>query len=221
MNGNGEKQPRTFLSVVNNIWYYYKWHIIIGLCAVIMFTIASVQYFSKVAPDVFFYYVGQSSATAKDIEEFCDDMQNIMPKDYNGDGKKKVDYKEDIFVMYSIEDGASTGSYVYNSTDQLDIVKRFNMELGMGECLIYIMEPNLFSANTDYIAPLDSVLDKVPENALSGKGIKLSDLGAYRKTALSSFPSDYVICLRAKRSGDDIDFYNTNADFFKTLVEYR
>ncbi len=186
-----------------------------------MFTIASVQYFSKVEPDVFFYYVGQSSATAKDIEEFCDDMQNIMPKDYNGDGKKKVDYKEDVFVMYSIEDGASTGSYVYNSTDQLDIVKRFNMELGMGECLIYIMESNLFSANTDYIAPLDSVLDKVPENALSGKGIKLSDLGAYRKTALSSFPSDYVICLRAKRSGDDIDFYNANADFFKTLVEYR
>lgn len=186
-----------------------------------MFTIASVQYFSRVEPDVFVYYVGQSSATAKDIEEFCDDMQNIMPKDYNGDGNKKVDYKEDIFVMYSIEDGASTGSYVYNSTDQLDIVKRFNMELGMGECLIYIMEPNLFSANTDYIAPLDSVLDKVPENALSGKGIKLSDLGAYRKTALSSFPSDYVICLRAKRSGDDADFYNANADFFKALTAYR
>ena len=152
MNNN---EKRTFLSIVGNIWYYYKWHIIVGLCAVIMFAVAFTQYFSKVEPYVFFYYVGKSGPTAKDIDELCTQMQEIVPNDCNGDGKIKVSYKEDIFVMYSPDsESPDAGSYVYNTSEQMNIVQRFNFELGMGDCIVYIMEPNLFKANTDYIMSL-------------------------------------------------------------------
>lgn len=215
------KPKMTFRQWIENVWYHYKVPIILGLVVILMVSVGLYQSLSKKEPDVFFYYVGQSSITVKKTDDFKSDMENIMEKDYNGDGKKVVDYKEDIFVMYSVEEGANTNSYVYNSTDQMNIVQRFNMELGMGECVIYIMEPNLYKANKQYIRPLEESLDKVPTYALDDKGIKLSDLPAYQKTAMRNFPSDYVICVRAKRNGDKEAFYNANVDFFRTLTEYK
>ncbi len=215
------KEKRTFKSIISNIWYYYKWFILVGVCLLIMITVGLVQMFSKVAPDAFVYYVGKEGPTAKAVSDFCTDLQDLMPKDFNGDGQKKVDYKEDIFIMYSIDnDIPDGGSYVYNSTDQANIIQRFNIELAMGECVIYIMEPNLFKANTAYIEPLENILGSTSDNAVLEKGFKISELSAYKSTALSSFPDDCVICVRARRKGDDKAFYNANVETFKALVGY-
>lgn len=215
-----ENQKKTFLQWADNVWYHYKAPILLGIVALVIIVVCSIQFFSKDEPDVFFYYVGQSSCSAKAIDNFKNDMQEIMQVDYNKDGRKTVDYKEDIFVMYTVDDGApqNNGAYVYNQQEQMNIVQRFNMELAVGECVIYIMEPNLYKANKAYYLPLNEVFDKVPDFALDEKGIVISDLPAYRKTSLGEFREDYVICVRAKRSKDKEDFYNANVDFFKTLV---
>ncbi len=217
-----KKEKKTFLEWIDNIWYYYKWYIIVGIFGAIMLGVACKQQLTKVSPDAFVYYVGQKSPTAQCIDEFCNDLQDMMPLDYNGDGKKKVDYKEDIFIRYTTEvQPTESGDIVFNQDKQLDIVERFNMELAVGECLIYIMDDRLFANNVDYIAPLEDVLGYVPKNAIDGKGIRIKNLKAYRTTGLKYFPEDCVICMRAKRSGDKQDFYESNRQTFKALVEYR
>lgn len=215
-----ENEKKTFLSWADNIWYHYKAQILLGIVALVIIITCSIQFFSKDEPDVFFYYVGQNSCSAQAIENFRDDMEDIMTTDYNGDGKMKVDYKEDIFVMYTVQDGASqnNGAYVYNQQDQMNIVQRFNMELSVGECVIYIMEPNLFKANKAYLVSLDEIFQDGLSFATDEKGIVLSELPAYRKTSLGEFDEDYVLCVRTKRPKDKASFYDANVDFFKTLV---
>ncbi len=220
MNNNNETK-KTFLQWVDNTWYHYKVPIVLGFVALVIVVTCSVQFLLKKDADVFFYYVGDSSCSVKAIENFRADMADIMTKDYNGDGKKTVDYKEDVFVMYSIDDEQNSGSYVFNQNDQMNIVQRFNMELGVGECVIYIMEPNLYKANKSYIEPLENVLGYVPEFALDEKGIVISDLTAYYKTSLNEFNKDYILCVRRERKNDDKEYYKANADFFKTLVEFE
>ncbi len=216
------KEKMTFLEWVDNIWYHYKWFIVVGFCALIMFGVAMFQQCSKVEPDAFVYYVGKAGPSAEGIHNFCSDLQDIMPRDFNGDGKKQVDYKEDIFVMYTPDTQTpNSGSQIYNETKQMNIIQSFNIELGMGECIIYIMEPNLFKGNLDYIKPLNEVLGYEHKEAVEGKGIRISNLRAYYKTALGDFPSDCIICIRQKRDGDDKDFYQANIETFKALVEYK
>lgn len=217
---NMENKNKTFLAWADNVWYHYKAPILLGIVALVIIVTCSIQFFSKDEPDVFFYYVGQNSCSAKAIDNFRNDMQEIMTQDYNGDGAKKVDYKEDIFVMYTVEDGSAqnNGAYVYNQQEQMNIVQRFNMELAVGECVIYIMEPNLFKANKAYLVSLDEIFGRKPSFAADEKGIVLSDLPAYHKTSLGEFDEDYVLCIRTKRSKDKASFYDANIDFFKTLV---
>ncbi len=216
-----EKKKMTFLQWIDNTWYHYKPQIIIGFFAIILIGVCLFQSLTKNEPDVFIYYVGEGEITVEGAEKFRSDMEMVLEKDYNGDGKKVVDYKEDIFVMYTADSETENNTYVYNSAEQMNIVKRFNMELAMGDCIVYIMDPNLYKANKDYILPLEDVLGYVPEFAHDDKGIKVSDLPAYNLTGLAAFPENYVICVRAKRSADDENYYRGNVEFFKSLTEYK
>lgn len=211
------KEKNGFLKWVDNFWYHNKAAVIIGFFALIVVVVCVTQLAVKKSPDVFIYYVGHGKLTEVASEEFKEDMKTYFASDYNGDGKVVVDYKEDAFVMVQDGDG---DRYVYDPTAQMDETQRFNLELGMGDCAVYIMEPAFFNANTDYIADLSDVVGYIPENAISGKGMKLSDLKAYKNTALNRYPSDYVICMARKKSNFSDSYYEGNADFFKKLIEY-
>ena len=214
-----KNQQVSFREWIDNVWYHYKAPIIIGFFAILLVSFATAQMITKEEPDVFIYSVGDAALSAKAADEFKEDMSVKFAKDTNGDGKAVVDLKSDTFTMVQTEDGKK---YVYNPNNQMTETQRFNMELGMGECVVYIMEPGFFTPNLAYIAPLESYLGYLPENAVNGRGIKLGDLIAYRSTKLfNTFPEDYIICLAAKRDRFDEEYYEGNAQFLKALIEYR
>lgn len=216
-----DKEKNTFLKWIDNIWYHYKPHIIIGFFALVVLVVGVAQSIGKKEPDVFIYYVGEGLVTVEAAEKFKDFASENFTTDYNGDGTNVVDYKEDVFVMYSADSEVEFNTYVYNSTDQLNIVKRFNMELGMGECVIYIMEPGLYMANTDFFASFEDCIGYMPEFCLEdGKGVKLSDIPAYTQTPLANYPGHYIMCIRSKRDGLKKGFYENNVSFVKSLLEY-
>lgn len=212
------REKMTFLKWIDNFWYHNKAAVIIGFFALIILVVGSVQFFSKKNPDVFIYFVGHGKLSDVASDDFREDMEIYFASDYNGDGKVVVDYKEDAFVMVEAQDG---NRYVYDPNAQMSETQRFNLELGMGECVVYIMEPAFFNANLDYIADLEDVLGEIPKNGISGKGIKVGDLKAYRNTALNRYPSDYVICMARKKQSFSDEYYKGNAEFFKNLVQYK
>ncbi len=211
-------ENNSFLKWLDNFWYHNKAAVIIGAFAIILVSFATVQFFSKKEPDVFIYSVGSSGISAKAAEEFRADLAEKFASDYNGDGRVVVDLKSDSFVM---TESANGKKYVYDPQSQMTEVQRFNMELAMGECVVYIMEPGFFSGNTPYMASLEDVLGYTPENSVQGKGMVIGDLIAYNTTKLGHFPREYIICIveKNKRFGDE--YYKGNAEFFKNLIEYR
>lgn len=212
------QEKKSFLKWVDNFWYHNKAAVIISFFVITGLVIGLTQLISKKSPDVFIYYVGHGKLSDVASDEFKDQMEYYFASDYNGDGHVTVDYKEDAFVMVHTEEG---DRYVYDPSAQMTETQRFNLELGMGDCVVYIMEPAFFNANTDYIADLEDVLGYLPKKQVSGKGIKVSDLKAYRNTALNRYPSDYVICMAVQKRGFTDEYYNGNAEFFRNLVEYK
>ena len=217
-NNENSMQKTSFLKWIDNFWYHYKAAVIVGAFVTVALAIGFAQFFSKKSPDVFIYYVGHGKLSDVASDEFKMQMKDYFADDYNDDGHVVVDYKEDAFVMVSTDEG---NRYVYDPSAQMTETQRFNLELGLGDCVVYIMEPAFFNANTDYIADFMDVLGYEPKNTISGKGIKVSDLKAYRNTALNRYPADYVLCISRKKSGFSDEYYNGNLEFFKNLVEYK
>ena len=209
----------TFLGWLDNVWYHYKAAIVIGVFALVIIVVGMTQMITREEHDVFIYCVGEEGFTAMATDMFTQEMQECFSPDANGDGKRIVDIKFDTFVM---TEDASGKHHVYNPSEQMGIIERFNLELSSGECVVYVMEPAFFKSNLSYLAPLEEELGYLPENAVSGKGIRLSDLVSYKATTtLSFFPEDYIICLADHEDRFDDAYYKGNVEFLKNLIEYN
>ena len=209
----------TFLGWLDNVWYHYKAAIIISAFALVILVVGMTQMITREEHDVFIYCVGEQGLTAQATDMFTSEMQSCFTVDANNDGKKVVDLKFDTFVMTEDVNGKH---HVYNPSEQLSIIERFNLELASGECVVYIMEPSFFAANLDYLASFEEELSFVPEKAIYGKGIKLSDLVSYKATTtLSYFPEDYVICLADHENRFYDEYYKGNVKFLENLIKYN
>ena len=204
------EKPKGFVKNIENIWYHYKYVILISLAALIMICVGMFQMFSRKKPDVFIYHASTRGLAIASQESFIGAMKSVA-KDYNGDGEVVVDFKEDIYIPNEVK----------MNENAMTATESFNHELAYGECLIYIMDKSFFNGNKQYMTDLAAVLDEVPDFAVDGKGILLKDLPGYNKIAgLSDFEEESYICLRAKKIGMSEDYYADHADFFKNLVEF-
>ena len=142
-----------------------------------------------------------------------------------------MDLKVDKFDMIEDEEGYR---FIEDPSEQLTPSERFTLELTVGECIIYIMEPAFFYGNLDYLASFEEEFGYVPEKAVEGKGIVLSDLDFYwaekyaddvpkelkQTSTLGYFPDDYIICLADRENRYKEAYYNGNVEFLKKLVEF-
>lgn len=207
----------TFLGWLDNVWYHFKAQIIIGAFALVLVAVGITQCATREAHDVFIYSAGSKGLTAEAGHYFMNEMASEFAYDANGDGKKVVDIKIDKFTM-SIDRDGNAG--VYNSEKQVSEIAAFQLELGDGECVVYILQKEFFYPNLKYFEFLNSALGYLPENAIEGKGIRLGDLEAYYTTeTLSFFPEDYIICLADRENRIDARYYEGNVQFFRNLIE--
>ncbi len=214
-----DKEKMTFLQWIDNVWYHYKTPIIIGVFALVLAAVGFSQCAMRQKADVFIYVVGRQGLPAQAADELMQEMADSFAVDANDDGKTVVDLKFDTFNMVQGENGQWR---VYNPEKQMSETGRFQLELGNGECVIYIMDVGFFEGNLDYFASFEETLGYVPENAIEGKGIRLGDLSAYKATmTLVNIPEDYIICLADKENRIDEDYYNGNVKFLDNLIKCK
>lgn len=205
------QKPKGFKKNVENIWYHYKYVILIALAALIMFGFAMAQSVSKKDPDIFIYHISKIGLTAQSQDDFCESMK-VIAEDYNGDGTITVDFKEEIYIPNEIE----------QAPGQPTSIERFNLELAFGECILYIMDESFYRGNRDYMCDLSEFFDELPASAYDDKAILISKLPGYHRLAgLQEFEEDAYLCIRKRRAGMDEAQYTAHIDFLKKLVEYR
>ena len=207
MNSN----DKSFIKFIDNIWYHYKYVIIVVLAAIVVFSIALSQSHSQKEPDIFVYHISTSGLTASSKESFQKTMA-IVSKDYNEDGVITVDLKEEVYIP-SLQTVQAYG--------EMSVTESFNLELALGECMIYIMDKSFYMGNKQYMKNLDEVIGYIPEFAFDEKAILLSDFPGYKNLpGFHDFAPESYLCLREKRAGMNEDAYNAHIDCLKNLVEY-
>ena len=136
----------------------------------------------------------------------------IVSEDYNEDGVITVDLKEEVYIP-SLQTVQAYG--------EMSVTESFNLELALGECMIYIMDKSFYMGNKQYMKNLDEVIGYIPEFAFDEKAILLSDFPGYKNLpGFHDFAPESYLCLREKRTGMNEDAYNAHIDCLKNLVEY-
>ena len=208
-----EHSEKSLVKFFENIWYHYKWAILICSFFVIILIIGTVQSFSNKKPDVFIYHVADRGIIANSVEDLTESLSEFA-FDYNGDGAVTVDFKEEIYIPDVISAGQG----------QLSVTDSFNLELFAGECVIYIMDESFYRGNTEFMVELEDILGYLPESAYDNKALLLSQLPAYSTIpGLRDLPAESFICVRKERVGlneMDEDVYENNLDYFRRFVEF-
>jgi len=205
-----------------NIWYHYKWLILIVLTLGSLMIIGIAQMIGKGDPDVHILFIGQNYITAEGRKEAEKSLSKVIP-DYNGDGKVSMDLVE---LTVTTIPGQSY-DYVY----QQDAMTRFETEIRAGMSTVFIVEESFYDKITKLglAAPLSVVFGegKVPENAFDEFSFRLRDLDIAEEAGFSRFPRESYVCIRHSPENDEINYsrtmedYEHNLDFFKKAVEYR
>lgn len=205
-----DTKPQTLAKKIENLWYHEKYVILAILAALIMVGFALAQSLSKKAPDIAVYHISQIGLTASSQDNFRESMK-LIAKDYNGDGTVNIDFKEEVYIPEMIN----------SSPNELSSSDKFNLELAMGDCVIYIMDESFYRGNKQYMCDLEDVLGYLPDMAYDDRALLLSALPAYKTVpGLRDFDPNSYLCLRQKRVGMKDSVYDAHVDFFKRLVEF-
>lgn len=196
-------------SFFSNLWYYHKWHILVGALVLIVLAVTVTQCMQRDDPDVSILFVGDM-----DIGKAAREGLKAEFKDYYNDVNG---------------DGNNTLAITYMGNNDKDTKERLQIEVVAGEHYVYFLSKQYFEWLLPYkvLAPLEDVLGVVPEGAVNEYGIELKYLDLAEAAGFNDMPRDTVVCLRANAEDGAFDYgastalYKNNVDFFIKLVKYE
>lgn len=219
---SGGEMNSPFLKKWENVWYYHKWHIILGVLAVVVLIVTLVQCSQNgKGNDGHYMYAGNCSVmaeTRRDIEN----TMSLFAVDSNGDGKlilamgNYAIYNQDEINAFRDDERGHVAQMSFDNR------KAFDQEILGGDASICFLSPELFEAvakEKGALIPVSSYAVPLPEGSevvsYGGEayGVRLSSLAVGAYPGLSYLPSDTVLCVRAKSFfGRGEEIYNANLE---------
>ena len=183
-------QNSKFFKWLDNIWYHYKWHILIGLFVLITVIVCVAQCAGQKKFDTLTVYAGDRVLSAEESEELSRIFGEALAQDYDKDGKKTVQ-----LVTFSV---FSDGSQLLGSTDAERDLNHF---LNTGECSVWLVSPYVYESSnlSERAVPLvETFGDRLLEGVVDGVAVVFQTTAFYRQyaTVLSTiFPEDQPVYL--------------------------
>ena len=190
---------------LDNYWYHYKWVTVITLFFIIMGIILISQMINREESDINILYTGPHIFEVGEKNSVESAFCQIMPNDFNGDGKKLTQVADmtaytDEQMLEAMEQAEKEGKTLIISNYAFEMVKsRFSQEVFAGESVICLLDRVWYDMvlENDGFVPLSEVLGYKPEYAFDDYGVFLKDteFGQYF-TALDALPDDTILCMR-------------------------
>ncbi len=235
-------ERRSFSEVLENFWYYHKWHSIIALFLVFAVVISTLQLCRKENYDAYILYAGNYYIDRKsqdgNIPQYNTILQSLsrVCPDADEDGVKSVSLK-DLFTLSSeeIKEIEEAGEYEVNYTLISENNQILNDTLMYSDYYLCFFSPSvyekykmvegvpLFSALSEYVGEDSGSVVFYDKYA-----IKLSSLKFYSLPGIANMPDDTLICLkRVSPVSNQFDKKDAERNFgiaetvFKNIIDYK
>ncbi len=225
---------------LENFWYHYKWHTIVGVFVVIVAAILLTQLFTKTEYDINIIYAGEKAiATTSLSGDGVTELSTITKaietagEDYNNDGIVRFNLHNLFIMSYDEYDEA-----VKDITDPLQKNKLQSeiqtnnqtlRDLMYSGYFLYLFSEDVFrefdgDGEDKIFADIKNYIKEGGDYSYaSDRGIYLSSLEIYKTTDLSLLPPDTVVCIRLPGVFDSTDGgskYNISEKMLRALLAY-
>lgn len=119
----------------DNFWFYHKWHVVGGICVVLLIAGFIYDLASKVNPDYQIALITESSYPTEVLEKLEDQLEDHA-KDLNGDGQVVVQINSYPMVVGSNSD--------VDPNTQMASVTRFSADVQTGDSIIFMADEESF-----------------------------------------------------------------------------
>lgn len=234
-----EQSDRTPHGKWDNFWYYHKWHIVLGVAAVLVVVWLTVSTLQTVKPDYTVGMLTQKTYPEAMLDSFSKEIAKYG-KDLNGDGKVVVQ-----IVQYSLpvqtSSGADSLSSVSSQRQDVQMLQvyqaKFVADLTSGTSMIFITDNESFQhqektermfAYLDGRTPPDNAVDfdnmriafeKCPRHAGMNLSYQIDQKPMNQK--LTDLMKNYSISLRCYKGtaidGKQDSYYNASRELFQKL----
>lgn len=241
--GIGEEQdysdiPKDFKSKLINFWYHHKAKVIISVFFAFAIGICISQMVSQSNPDVCILYSGPDYITSVDNQNFCSAVTQIMTKDFNDDGEKKVRLTDIIFHTRDQLNAAQKEAAERGEDFKIDGVanqnnsEKFNYEVFSDNAVICILSWDQYKQVEvcDGFIPLTEIFgDREIKGAVDECGIRFSETNFYEFfESARIFPEDAVLAIRkltslsaitGKSKAEKVHAYHV--EIFKNMADFQ
>lgn len=213
----------------SDIWTYYKWHILIAVFFIVIFTVLITQALTKEKFDVKVLYAGPAILTDNERNAVCEALSQQIDGDYNGDGKKNAELfdlilmsNEELSEMYEL----GVSDYVLNPSVIQDNRETLSVNAMAGEYVIFMIDVDYYGSLYENGAFL--TLDSLGVTS----GTRYDDCSVYLKsldiakfyTAFDVFPDDTLICVKrlsVNAKEKMALLWEENKRYFKLFTDFK
>jgi len=222
---------------LENYWYHYKTHTLLGLLALTVCLVALVQCASAEEYDTYITYAGPCRLYDSDLEEGAMYAASVIGRDLTGDGKVKVSFNR-IFYMTEEQIRAEFAiDPTFTVPSQEGNFEKFCREFEAGDTVIWFVDPALYAeyARTDDWVSMLEVLDTdtwrdltatLPDGSFDQYSVRLLET-EFGKTFFSYLPDDTLLCMRRssnytamKGQTESGEFYDRGVEAMRAIFEY-
>ena len=212
----------------DNIWYRYKWVIIISSILLFIAVVLMVQIASKKDDDLKITYAGPVYIADDVTRSSLSSIFSVIAKDYNNDGELIININSNVIlnseqITEEDEEGRKPNAAQIGKNEEL--LNTYKQQMQSGDFTIYLVDSKLYEeslkgvfVNLEEVTGMD--IDdsiKYDEYAIY---LKDTEFGKYYK-GLDKLPDDTLALVLIKTVFADKDDYNNSVEFFKEMLSFK
>ena len=232
-----QKPKGKFALWLENYWYYYKVHTLIGLFALFVITVCFVQCATKETGDLTVTFAGSYTFRGDERQEFMDAINAVAPKDEESGEKLSVllsnysIYTEDeLKKLYTDPETDVMDASAYNTAKgyNQEQLEAFGTFLKTGESpILFVNEFVFVQQNLATVSvPLSELYgEELPASAYNEYAVRLGDTEFYRYyAAVQVLPEDTLLVLAkpfymGATSNEEV--YAKYEQLFRNIVDFK
>jgi len=208
-----------------NLWFRYKWVIIISSIFLVIAVVILIQFLTATKYDVSVFYSGP---------EYIVDIQNDFSmafkdfaKDTNGDGEKNVLVTSTVVMTEEQMRAAAKGNqYDYLAIQQAnkDSHQTFSEQLVTGKYIICLIDPHLYEEYSDVFANASDVLGEELDPGL----MYAPNAIYFKRTAFGNYydcfkrlPNDTLLCIMLKNQWSSEDDIEASKELYNDILNFK
>ena len=212
----------------DNIWYRYKWVIIVGSILLVIAIILIVQVAIKKEDDVKIAYAGPAYVANSTTREGLHSIFSTIAKDYNKDDNLIVNLNANVIynsIQQAEKDEEEKGTNADQRYQNQQMLNTFSQQMMSGDFAIYFLDPVLYEENFNglFRSIEDAVGLDIDDEIMYDKCsfyLKKTEFGKYFK-GLDTLPDNTIVLILNKTAFAKDDEYNNSIDFVREMLLYK